>query len=119
VRATGSIWESVVLNVLQQSGLTLLARNFTTRFGEIDLIMHEQETVVFIEVRYRDSAQFGDGVASINYAKQLKLIRAAQIFLQHHPTFAHLSCRFDVVGCSGTPQQPQLDWQRAAFDAYV
>lgn len=118
MRAKGIAWEEIVLYSLQQAGLTLLTRNFTTRFGEIDLVMKEKNSIVFIEVRYRDSAQFGDGAASVGLGKQTKLIRAAQRYLQQHPELAEWPCRFDVVGCSGTPQQPRLNWQRSAFEAY-
>jgi len=48
----------------------------------------------------------------------VKLVRAAQVYLLAHPQFASAPCRFDVVGCGGTPQRPELEWVRAAFEAF-
>ncbi|MBS0565847.1 MAG: YraN family protein [Proteobacteria bacterium] len=121
-RATGDIWEGAALAWLLKSGLRLVARNFHCRHGEIDLVLldrsgHEGDTLVFVEVRYRDDATRGSGTASVGTAKQRKLVRTAQIFLQAHAQFAALACRFDVIGCTGTPQRPVFEWTRNAFDA--
>jgi putative endonuclease len=117
-RVTGSAWEDAALVHLQRSGLMLVARNFTCRFGEIDLILRDRDQLVFVEVRYRGAGARGDGTASVGAAKRLKLIRAAEVYLQAHPRLAALPCRFDVVGCSGTPLQPAFEWTRSAFDAF-
>ena len=119
-RSTGDQWENAALTHLQNAGLTLMQRNFLCRHGEIDLIMRQhgaQAGIVFVEVRYRNSGAHGDGTASVGPAKRAKLLRAAQLWLQAHPRLAAEPCRFDVIGCSGTPQQPQFEWTRAAFDA--
>lgn len=121
-RATGDLWEGAALARLQQAGLRLVARNFHCRYGEIDLVLldhggHEGDTLVFVEVRYRDGAAHGSGTASVGAAKQRKLVQTAQIFLQAHARFAALPCRFDVIGCAGTPQRPVFEWTRNAFDA--
>ncbi|QBB69542.1 YraN family protein [Pseudolysobacter antarcticus] len=119
MRATGDIWEDIVLAYLQRAKLQLLTRNYSSRFGEIDLIMRDTDTLVFVEVRYRDRAALGDGAASVGAGKRIKLIRTASLYLQAQPQFAQQPCRFDVVSCSGTPQQPNIDWQRSAFDAFA
>jgi putative endonuclease len=116
-RGTGAVWESVAEAHLQQSGLRTLARNFTCRLGEIDLVMAERDCTVFVEVRFRRDAGHGDGTASVGASKRTKLLRAAQVWLLAHPQCATQPCRFDVVGCSGTPQAPQFDWIRNAFEA--
>lgn len=116
-RAIGQLWEDAALAHLRKAGLELVARNFHCRFGEIDLVMRDGNAVVFVEVRYRDDATRGGGTASVGPAKQRKLVQTAQIFLQAHAQYAALPCRFDVVGCSGTPQHPALEWTRNAFDA--
>jgi putative endonuclease len=116
-RDTGSRWEDAVLAYLQRAGLTLIARNFTCRYGEIDLIMRERDQIAFIEVRYRGDPMHGDGTVSVGAGKQAKLARAAAVFLQRNPVLAAMTCRFDVVGCSGTPATPVFDWTRGAFDA--
>lgn len=119
MRAIGAIWEDISLTYLQHARLELLTRNYSSRFGEIDLIMREGEYVIFVEVRYRDATALGNGAASVGAAKRAKLIRTALLYLQSHPQFAQQPCRFDVIACSGTPQRPQIDWQRNAFDVFT
>ena len=66
--------EQLALDYLQSHGLRLLERNFRGRFGEIDLIMLDGHTLVFIEVRLRKSKNFGGAEQSITASKQNKLI---------------------------------------------
>jgi len=117
-RDTGSRWEDAVLAHLQRAGLALIARNFTCRYGEIDLIMRDRDQIAFIEVRYRGADMHGSGTVSVGAGKQAKLARAAAIYLQQNPLLAAMTCRFDVVGCSGSPSTPVFEWTRRAFDAY-
>jgi len=98
--------------------LALLERNFSCRFGELDLVMRDGDCIVFVEVRYRGSRDRGGGTASVGAAKRAKLVRAAQVYLLARPRFAASPCRFDVIGCGGTLQQPRVDWTRSAFEAY-
>ena len=118
MRKTGSEWESVVEKHLRKSGLSTLAKNFYSRYGEIDLVMRDDDAIVFVEVRYRKSAARGDGIDSVGTTKRTKLIRTASMFLQSQRALSNAPCRFDVVSCSGTPDQPQFDWIRNAFDAH-
>ena len=117
MRAAGNVWEQRACAELEQAGLRLLARNYTTRHGEIDLVMHEGGTVVFVEVRYRRSASHGDAAASVTGTKQAKLIRAAQLWLAAHARHAHRPCRFDVVSYDGPPDDVERHWLRGAFEA--
>jgi TIGR00252 family protein len=117
-RDTGSRWEDAVLAYLQRASLTLIARNFTCRFGEIDLIMRDRDQIAFIEVRYRGDDLHGGGTVSVGAGKRTTLARAAARYLQRNPVFAAMTCRFDVVGCSGTPVKPVFEWTRSAFDAF-
>jgi len=117
-RDTGSRWEDAVLAYLQRAGLTLMARNFTCRYGEIDLIMRDRDQIAFIEVRYRGADAHGGGTESVGAGKQAKLARAAAVYLQHNPALAAMTCRFDVVGCSGAPLKAVFEWTRGAFDAF-
>jgi putative endonuclease len=116
-RATGAAWEDAALIHLRAAGLNLIARNFHCRFGEIDLVLRDGESIVFAEVRYRHAHEHGDGTASVGAAKRAKLVRAAQIWLQQNPHAAARPCRFDVIGCAGSPARPQFAWTRNAFDA--
>jgi putative endonuclease len=117
-RDTGIVWEDAALAHLRAAGLVPITRNFHCRFGEIDLILRDSDSIVFTEVRYRNENACGDGIASVGAAKRSKLIRAAQIWLQQNPRYAAQPCRFDVIGCSGTPAHPQFEWTRNAFDAF-
>lgn len=116
-RARGDAVETVALEFLQQHGLRLLARNARTRGGELDLVMLDRDSLVFIEVRYRASACFGGGAASVDAGKRRKLIRAAQAFLLRHPQHAEAPCRFDVIDASGDTGAPRIDWLKDAFRA--
>ncbi len=98
---------------LQQQKLTLLESNYRYRFGEIDLIMREGDTVVFVEVRMRSSNRFGGAAASITAAKRLKLTRAARHYLAEHES--DLPCRFDAILISGE-RENKIEWIRDAFD---
>ena len=116
-RARGDAVEAAALRFLETRGLHLLARNAHSRSGELDLVMDDAGTVVFVEVRYRGHAGFGGGVASVDAGKRRRLVHAAQAFLLRHPQHAQAPCRFDVVAAAGDPAAPILDWLRDAFRA--
>ena len=109
----GAAVEAAAQAYLLTQGLSPITRNARYRGGELDLIMRDGDTTVFIEVRYRASAGFGGGAASVDLRKRRKLVLAAQLFLGAHPALAERPCRFDVVTASGDP--PQLQWLRDAF----
>jgi len=116
-RTRGAQVEDAALAHLLAHGLHLIARNAGFKVGELDLVMRDGASVVFVEVRYRAHAGYGGGAASVDFAKQRKLIRAAQVFLKRQPALAQAPCRFDVVEASGDPERPDLHWLRAAFRA--
>ena len=115
----GPLGEQIALAHLLGAGLSLIERNYSCRLGEIDLIMTDQstltETLVFFEVRYRNTQQFGGAAASVNTIKQKKLIRTAEHFLKTHTKLRKLPARFDVIALSGKPTEPELRWIRQAF----
>jgi putative endonuclease len=108
----GNAAETRALSYLENRGLRLLQRNYRSRGGEIDLIMQQDDTLVFVEVRYRKSSLFGSAAESVTRAKQRKLISTASQFLQTRGL--DTPCRFDVVGISG-PHQTEIEWIRNAF----
>ncbi len=120
-RVAGAGYEAIALTYLLRAGLVLIVQNFCCRYGEIDLVMSDSDTLVFVEVRYRRGARgalsFGDGVDSVSAAKRAKLVRAARMFLATQPRLANRPCRFDVVGVAGDEAAPVLDWRPNAFDA--
>lgn len=112
--------EHAALNFLKQQGLTFIARNYRCRLGEIDLIMQDQKSLVFIEVRYRKSTKFGSSAESVSNNKQQKIIRCAAHYLLHASKNESPACRFDVIAIypSGTGKSSlQFDWIKNAFQA--
>lgn len=106
----GAQAEQQAAQYLQQQGLKLVAQNYRGRFGEIDLIMQDGATLVFVEVRLRRSANFGGAAASIDTRKQRRIVRTAQQYLAG---LAHIPpCRFDAVLLDDDGMQ----WLRNAFE---
>lgn len=116
-RAAGAQFEAQAERALERHGLSTVARNFTCRGGELDLVMIDRGTLVFVEVRYRRSSRFGSAAETIGQTKQARLLRAAQIFLLRNARYADYPCRFDVVALSGDPARPEMDWIAGAFSA--
>lgn len=119
-RARGNLAESAAREALLRAGLREVAANASYRGGELDLVMmdgsgRDGDTLVFVEVRYRRSAAFGGGAASVDVGKRRRLVHAAQSFLGQHRQYNNLPCRFDVVEADGDPQAPRITWLRDAF----
>ena len=93
--------------------MTLVARNFRCRAGELDLILRDGEQLVFVEVRSRRSSQFGTPAESVTHSKQQRLLRAAAFYLQRQRL--DLPCRFDVVAILQPGDAPQVEWIQDAF----
>ncbi|WAC61782.1 YraN family protein [Pseudoxanthomonas sp. SL93] len=121
-RARGQAAEAAARTLLMRAGLKDIAANANYRGGELDLVMQDtdrtgQRTLVFVEVRYRQSRAFGGGAASVDLGKRRRLVHAAQRFLLDHPAHADDACRFDVVEAEGDPEAPRLAWIKDAFRA--
>ncbi|HHG9944113.1 TPA: YraN family protein [Yersinia enterocolitica] len=113
-RDTGTHYENQARHYLERAGLVFKAANVTYQNGEIDLIMRDGDTWVFVEVRFRRNALFGGAAASVTYSKQQRLLRAATIWLaQRNSCFATTPCRFDVFAITGS----ELEWLPNAFNA--
>ncbi|MBW5811850.1 YraN family protein [Yersinia kristensenii] len=113
-RNTGTHYENQARSHLERAGLVFEAANVTYQSGEIDLIMRDGTTWVFVEVRFRRNALFGGAAASVTYRKQQRLLRAATLWLaQRNACFATTLCRFDVFAITGS----QLEWLPNAFNA--
>ncbi len=112
----GTWAEEIALTHLLEYGLTVRTRNYRCKLGEIDLIMLDGETLVFVEVRFRSNPGFGDGAESIDRRKRRRIIAAAQHYLLRHTTPEQYPCRFDVVSLSTRKGQPMVDWIQNAFE---
>ncbi len=107
--------EAMALQLLQKSQLKLLTANYSCRFGEIDLIMLDQSTLVFIEVRARSSLKFGGAAASVDRKKQQKIITTARHFLLCNSKYKLATCRFDVVALETSSAESAPVWYKDAF----
>lgn len=116
MRAAGAVFEERACAELQRAGLTLLSRNYTTRYGEIDLVMLDGDTVVFVEVRHRITSSRGDAAASVHAGKQAKLIRTAELWLAQNARYAQRACRFDVMSYDGPTERAAAQWLKNAFE---
>ena len=116
MRPAGDDFEQRACDELERAGLKLLARNYTTRHGELDLVMRDGDAVVFVEVRQRGGGH-GSAAASVTRSKREKLLRTASLWLAANPQHAHRPCRFDVVSYDGRGEATAAQWLRGAFDA--
>lgn len=117
-RQRGSHWERAAEALLRRHGLQAVTRNFSSRFGELDLVMLDGPVLVFVEVRYRHADRYGSGADTVDRAKQRKLISAARYYLGLHPEARDRACRFDVVSIGGDGRgNPSSRWIKDAFDA--
>jgi putative endonuclease len=107
----GTEAEAMAAAFLEGCGMRVMARNYRCRFGEIDLVMRDGATTVFVEVRSRASAAFGGAAASITARKRARLVRAARHYLSR--LRATPQCRFDALLIEGDP--PRIEWLRDAF----
>lgn len=111
-KAEGKLAEDRAARYLERHGLTLLARNFCIRGGEIDLICKDGSATVFVEVRLRKNPNFGGAGASITRTKQRRLILAARHWLAIH---GDGDCRFDCILLDDVAAAAPMEWIRNAF----
>ena len=114
MRSKGFEFENTAREYLTSKGLKFLHQNYSCKLGEIDLIMRDGNTIVFVEVRYRNTKKFGSALESINTHKCNKLIKTAKHFLQtkHYDNFC---CRFDAVAFDRTDTGTEISWVVSAF----
>lgn len=119
MRAIGQDAEQQACHYLLAQGLELVEQNYHCRLGEIDLIMRDVDSLVFVEVRYRQNDACGSGAASVNYYKQKKIIKAASYYLTRQGLYDKIYSRFDVVSMSAVKgQAPHIEWIKDAFPGY-
>lgn len=109
----GARAEDVVAKYLAAQRFKILARNVRYPYGEIDLVAMDGDILVFVEVKYRRSTKFASPFEAVTSAKQKKIIRAAQAYLQKFKS--EPVCRFDVIAVSGDLAAPHFEHLRDAF----
>jgi len=115
MRLLGNYWESVACRYLKKKHLKKIKKNYTCKAGEIDIIMTDKKTLVFVEVKYRKNEDWVSAIESVTKTKQRRIIKAAQMFLLQNKTYEDWNCRFDVMSIQGDKQKPEIDWIKNAF----
>ena len=109
-RQIGSIGEDMAVEFLKSRGVKILERNYQNRFGEIDIIGREDNTLLFIEVKDRKNESFGYPLEAVGFAKREKIRKMARFFLNENHYY-HYNIRFDCIGIIGS----QIEWIKGAF----
>ena len=112
-RGTGGAAEAAAAQFLAGQGLSLICANYRCRLGEIDLVLRDGPSIVFVEVRLRTNPGFGGAAESIGPRKRARIIAAARHYLAGKP---EVPCRFDVVLLDRL-EPPRIEWIRDAFSA--
>lgn len=118
VISTGAEAEQWSRHYLEQHGLRTLESNYRTPRGEIDLIMMETETLVFVEVWLRNNPGYASAAQSITRAKQQRIIASAEHYLQAKKLVDKHPCRFDALCLTkdrGNSKAYQVEWLQNAF----
>lgn len=108
----GAAAEGAARRHLERNGLRWIESNYRCRWGEIDLVMRDRDTLVFVEVRYRRSSRFGGAAGSVDARKRDRLRRAAADYLGRMRG-TQPAARFDVVALG---PDDRIEWIESAFD---
>lgn len=115
-QSLGKLGEDLACGELERRGYAILARRYRTRFGEIDIVARDRETIVFVEVKARDGDRFGASAEAVTSWKQRRVANMAVDYLARHRL--HRSpCRFDVVAVDVSTDPPQVELYTNAFEA--
>lgn len=92
-KQTGDTGESIAAKILEQKGYSILERNFSNKFGEIDIIAKDKETIVFVEVKTKIGVQFGNPEEMVGRGKLHRIRNMATMYLSG----GSVPCRIDVI----------------------
>lgn len=114
---TGAYYERQAAAMLQAHGLEIIETNYRCKTGEIDLVCRQARTLVFVEVRYRSNPGYASAAASVTPAKQRRLLRATQTYLQQRGISDRVPCRIDVVAFDGGRSNTEdgIQWLKNAI----
>jgi putative endonuclease len=110
----GKQGEDIAANYLDSNNYLILSRNFFSSFGELDIIVLKEDTVVFVEVKTRTS-NFTNAFNSVSFVKQQKMTATASAFLNSHPEYEDFATRFDVISIIFKQNQFSLKHLKDAF----
>ena len=112
----GKSTEEFAKHYLIQNGLDFVAQNVHCRQGEIDLVMKDKETYVFVEVKFRKNNLYGGAISAVSQSKQQKIKHCVAFFLHNAQLNEYNTpCRFDVIALEGDIKQPNITWLKNAF----
>lgn len=111
-RAKGKLYEENAAEYLKRQGMKILCRNFRCRQGEVDLVGMHRGYLVFVEVKFRQSAECGKPEEAVNRYKQKRICKTAAYYVHTHPSLASVSVRYDVVAI----EKEEIRWYPAAFE---
>ncbi len=114
-RAKGQEVEKACRIFLLNKKIKIITCNFRSKYGEIDLIGTENNTLIFFEVRYRKKNNYGSALESVTWTKQQRIYKTALFFIMQHPNFHYYSYRFDIIGASPYNGELVFNWQKNAF----
>jgi len=115
MRFIGNNIEDLAELFLIQHQQIIIVRNFYSRFGEIDLVTQDSDTLCFVEVRHRKSMIYGSAAESITPTKQNKIRKTALFFIQKNPQYQSFNYRFDVILSQGNKKPIEFEWIKNAF----
>ena len=113
-KSKGSIGEILAEKYLNKLGYKFLDRNFSSKLGEIDLIYRDKDTIVFVEVKARLNDKFGMPREAINYKKQQKIRKTAELYLISNNLYDK-NCRFDCIEVLGDREDCSVEHYKNAF----
>ena len=113
---TGRRGEDEAARFLRKKGYRILKRNYSCRFGEIDLVARDGDTVVFVEVKTRRSSSFGPAAEAVDRRKMGRIKKASEFFLKEFNLTEH-AARFDVVCIENREGGPCIELIKNAFGA--
>jgi putative endonuclease len=113
-QAAGKDGEARAAEALERLGYAILDRRYRTKHGEIDIVARDGETLVFVEVKVRLTAEYGTAAEAVTPRKQRRLVRMATEYLALMHV-AECRCRFDVVAIDGEGESARLTVYRDAF----
>ncbi len=108
--------EDLAVAELERHGYAILARRYRTRHGEIDIVARDGDTIVFVEVKAKESAEFGTGAEAVTARKQRRVISMAVDYLARNRLTSR-PCRFDVVAIDGVGENAVITHYPGAFTA--
>ncbi len=115
--ALGRTAEERACRHFEGSGFSVLARNYRSGDGEIDIVARKGDLLVFAEVRFREDAGFGSPEETVGPRKRRRVVAAARRFLSQLPPGSWQEARFDVIAIEGVGESAALRHYPSAFDA--